>query len=331
MKDENSIDELLNGYIDDELSQRQQTEVKRLIKHDSVIAEKLQQLKLCKTLLSAMPSEVAPYDLFEDIKNALERKTLLQETPKSFQKNQGAKHLHFRKILASAAMIALFAALGTMIYSIVGPAKSGSSSDDWKKLTKSAADTPLTKPAAPKPIAGSQHIIANIELKTDAFIATNAFIKKTIEENGFSNQTAPVNHNEAGLYYVTGSLSGVNLLLADLEHIEQRFKSINLQIASADNKNNCSVENLSFNQIHEIINQSTFDESNKIAQQIAALNCINCTKSENVLASAFKEAPQSFMIPKPVLTSADIVSRPTDNKDNDKNKVYLTIKLITAK
>ena len=44
MKEKNNIDDLLNGYIDDELSPRQQTEVKRLITNDNQIAEKLQQL-----------------------------------------------------------------------------------------------------------------------------------------------------------------------------------------------------------------------------------------------------------------------------------------------
>lgn len=332
MKDKSNIDELLNSYIDDELSPRQRTEVKRLITNDNQIAEKLQQLKMCKTLVSALPGEKAPYDLLEDIKNALERKTLLQETQKHFQKDEGTKQLHLRKILASAAMIALFAVLGTIIYSIVGPGKSDPTSTDWKKLTKPVADNSIPEPVKPKAVARPQNIIADIELETDEFIATNAFIKKTIEENGLLNKTIPINSEESGLYYLSSSRSNINLLLADLEYIQQRFKSVNLKIASADNKSNASVENLSFNQIHEIINQNSFDESKKVARGTAALNYTNYnTQAENVLALMFEKTPQSLTIPKPVLTSGDNTSKTSAGKDNDKNKVYLTIKLIPTK
>ena len=331
MKDKDNIDELLNGYIDDELSPRQHTEVNRLIKHDSQIAEKLQQLKMCKTLLSALPNEDTPYDLLEDIKNALERKTLLQETPKHFQKNKGVKHLHFKKILASAAMIAMFAALGTIIYSIIGPSKSDSASGNWKNLTKTVASNLSNKPVKPKAAAKPQNIIASIELKTDAFVATNAFIKKSLEENGLLNKNAPVNDGASGLYYVKSNMTDANLLLADMGHIGQRFKSIDLKITSPDNKSSSSVKNLSFSQIHQIINQTTFDESKKVASQIAALNYANYSQPENVLAAAFEKTPQSFTIPKPVLTAGSKTPKESANKDNDKNKIYLTIKLIPAK
>lgn len=332
MKDKIDIDELLNGYIDDELSPRQQTEVKRLITHDVQIAEKLQQLKMCKTLVSALPSEEAPYDLLEDIKIALERKTLLQENQKHSRKNEGAKHLHLRRILASAAMIALFAVLGTIIYSIITPGRSGSASIDWKKLTKPVADNSTQKPTTLKAAAKPQNMIANIELETDAFIATNAFVKKTIEENGLLNKTAPANSEASGLYYLSSSRSNINLLLADLGYIQQRFKSVNLKIASADNQSSSSVEDISFSQIHEIINQNSFDESKKVAQQIAVMNYTNYnTQAENMLASMFDKTPQSLTIPKPVLTAGGNASNASADKSNDKNKVYLTIKLIPTK
>lgn len=332
MKHKNDIDDLLNGYIDDELSPRQQTEVKRLIARDKQVAEKLNQLKMCKTLVSALPNEEAPYDLLEDIKSALERKTLLEETPQHYQKKAGNKYLHFRKLLASAAIIALFAVLGTIIYSVIGPGISDSTSTDWKNLTKPVAENTTAEPVKPKVVIKPENMIASIELETDAFIATNAFIRKTIEENGLSNNAAPTNPESAGIYYISSSRSNINLLLADISSIEQRFKSVNLRIASADGNSNTSIENLSFNQIHEIINQPSFDQSKQIARAIAALNYTNYNSpAKNMLASVFDKTPQALTIPKPVLTSGDKASKTSAAKDADKDRAYLMIKLIPTK
>lgn len=332
MKDKSNIDELLNSYIDDELSPRQQTEIKRLITHDQQVAEKLQQLKMCKTLLSALPDEQAPDDLLEDIKSALERRTLLQDTPRNFRKDEGVRYLHFRKVLASAAMIALFAVLATIIYSIVGPDKYDPNSTDWKNLTKPVADSSALKRLLPKKANKPQSIIAHVELQTDAFIATNAFIKRTIEEDGLLNKTSPSDPEESGLYYISSSRQNINLLLADLACIEQRFISVNLEIASADSQTTSSVKNPSFSQINEIINQDSFDESKKAAQRIAAMNYTNYnTQAENLLAWVFEKSPQSLTIPKPVLTSGEKTTNTKPSNSNDKNKVYLTIKLIPTK
>ena len=60
MNDNINIDELLNSYIDDELPQRHQTEVKRLIRHDPQIAQRLEELEKCKILLNSLPCEQAP-------------------------------------------------------------------------------------------------------------------------------------------------------------------------------------------------------------------------------------------------------------------------------
>ena len=49
---EERIDELLSGYIDDELAIRQRTEVERLIAHDLGIERRLQKLRKSVTLSS---------------------------------------------------------------------------------------------------------------------------------------------------------------------------------------------------------------------------------------------------------------------------------------
>ena len=54
------INELLSAYIDDELVERQQNEVKRLIQNDERVAEQLMHLRKQKELLAALPIVSAP-------------------------------------------------------------------------------------------------------------------------------------------------------------------------------------------------------------------------------------------------------------------------------
>ncbi len=123
MKPNPNIDELLNGFLDDELAPRQRTEVQRLIAHDQKIADRLDELEKSKTLLNALPFEVAPDEMAEDIKLALERRALLGPQQEEYDERAGARHLLLRKIATAAAMIALFAALSAVVYNIVAPVK----------------------------------------------------------------------------------------------------------------------------------------------------------------------------------------------------------------
>ena len=52
MKEIPNMDELLNSFIDGELTPRQQTEVQRLIAHEEKVAQRLRQLQKCKMLPS---------------------------------------------------------------------------------------------------------------------------------------------------------------------------------------------------------------------------------------------------------------------------------------
>ena len=47
MSKSQNIDELLNGFIDGELTARQQTEVQRLITHNPEVEQRLRQLQKC--------------------------------------------------------------------------------------------------------------------------------------------------------------------------------------------------------------------------------------------------------------------------------------------
>ena len=91
MKIKPDIDELLNGFIDGELSSRQQTEVQRLIANDTQVQQRLKQLKKTKLLVGSLPFVEAPSDTFELVTTSLERRTLLDEQPTSIDQYAGAR------------------------------------------------------------------------------------------------------------------------------------------------------------------------------------------------------------------------------------------------
>jgi len=80
------IEELLSNYIDDELTERERNEVKRLIAHDADVKRKFEQLRKIKVLLNLAPTSPVPDFIFENVKTQIERKVLLGEYQYSHQK-----------------------------------------------------------------------------------------------------------------------------------------------------------------------------------------------------------------------------------------------------
>ncbi len=115
-----SKEELLNGYLDGELSERQVTQVKRLIAHDEEFAKKVEELSRQRELLAAIPREKAPEHLLDDIKSRLERKVLLHEYTTT---NSSYKSLVMRHLSSLAAVIVLVLGLGFVIWQVVSPVK----------------------------------------------------------------------------------------------------------------------------------------------------------------------------------------------------------------
>ena len=93
--------------------------------HDPAVARRLRQLQDCRTLFCSLPPAEAPGDMLEQIRQSLEPKTLLQEQPVVTRRTTGVIHLVFRKFVAAAAMIALLAVLGAVVYQVVAPVGTG--------------------------------------------------------------------------------------------------------------------------------------------------------------------------------------------------------------
>jgi len=198
-----NIDELLNSFIDGELTEREQTEVKRLISHDAQVAQRLRELQKSKMLVSSLPRTEAPAQILDKVKASLETGTLSGERAWSEERSDrrvGVRHLMFRKVLAAAAMLGLVAILGGVIYTIVVP------------------ETPVPAVA----------FEGRLELKTDALSTVNAFISKAIEDKGLSDSINLTSQGNKRVYSLTCSQEDLNLLLADLTNIWEKCNSTTL-------------------------------------------------------------------------------------------------------
>jgi len=225
MKENLNIDELLNSFIDGELTERYRTEIQRLMSHDAQIARRLRELQKCQALVNSLPRAEAPADMAERVEASLERTALLGREPSGFDERKGARHLLGRKVLAAAAMIGLVAVLTTLVYTIVVP-------ED-----------------VPPPVAFE----GRLELKTGNLIAVDAVISKAIENNDILRQRSPRGQPNERVYALTCSPEALSLLLADLEKVWKGFDSATLYVETKTRGEPVVVSDVSAEQIVDLI------------------------------------------------------------------------------
>jgi hypothetical protein len=331
MKENFNIDELLNGFIDGELTVRQQTEVQRLIKHDAQVAQRLQQLQRCKMLVGALPRSEAPEGMLERVKASLERRTLFGAEAGSFSRREGAKHLLGRRILAVAAMIGLVVVLGAVIYTIVAPEsvpeKSFVSGTLERRHVKYAAGKP--EPALTE-IAGRSisktPFRGRLELKTGDFIAADAFIRRAIEDNGISEYVGPAIQNNRSVYTLACSSDRLSSLLSDMENIWPRFNSATLFVEQNQLGDEIAVAAVTPLRIVEVIGQDSYEKRINAARKFAVLNEVNALlPGRQVFAAINGKKPLSITIPRPVLTSSEKGAGKSPSQPETGEKVQLII------
>lgn len=202
-----NIEELLNSYIDGELTEREHTEVQRLISHDAQVAQRLRELQTSKMLVNSLPRADAPARILVGVKASLETEVLSGERAWNEELSSGrvgVRHLMVRKFLAAAAMVGLVAILGGVVYTIVAP-----ESPDIPPVPAVAFD-------------------GRLELKTDALSTVNTFIDRAIEDKGLSNSISVESQGGKRVYSLTCSQEDLNLLLADLTDVWESCNSTTL-------------------------------------------------------------------------------------------------------
>jgi len=315
-----NIDELLNAYLDGELSQRQIVELHRLIKNDPELARRLRQLEKVKNLVTSLPRERAPEQMLEDIKTVLEKRSLLSPASEHTVHRKGAKYLLARKVLSAAAMIALVAGLLAVIYSIVAPENAA---DQILARKEPTAEVPTVAPPVAEPAAAPTAFTGIVELKTTDPTALKKTIETAITAYGIAREdTSPPPDSQQTAYSLTGSPENLALLLTDLSANWGDLDSASLYVVADRTGTRIAIENVTTAQIAQIITQADIETQIKAARYFAVVN----TAPDTALTPPDVERPQAVTIPKPVLTSPE---KPATKPQAEK-PVTLTIVITPA-
>jgi len=336
MKNYDEIEELLNGYLDGELDERQQTEIKRLISNDPQIAERLRELESCKKLVNSLGNQSPPEEIIEDIKSALERKTLLQETPARSEPAKGRRELFMRKVVSYAAVILLGAILGTVVYEIIGPTEISNEPQIARRELQQKIEiqpgSESTQPAKEQSAVATSEtmqqpdFLKTFEVKVELSTTQPELIASVINncakhfplnfvgpQTSFGN-TATLSLGENELEFL---LSEINSVLPD----KSGFRA-ELNYGSESTV----VENLSFSRFVEFFGSGSPSEIIASTHRAEVSNQLEQTELTRSIESTLTERQDLSKIPKPVLTS-DIESSLKKDLQPTTEKIFITIEV----
>lgn len=338
MKENMDIDELLSGFIDGELTEREHTEVQRLIAHDERVAQRLRKLQSCKILVSSLPCSEAPAGMVGQIKASLERSAPIVQPPVRIEA-VGARHLFARKVAAAAAMIGLVAVLAGVIYTIVAP-ENGTERpvavEGWEqpaRKVEAVRPGPVIVAVTEKPIIrfsmAEMEFSGSLELKTRDLVTVEAAINRAIEDNQLLEKVIPERQRNKSVYALSCSREALGLLLADLDNIWKRFDSATLSVETDRLGEQIVVDAVAAEQVAEIVKQDSLEERIELARDFAVLNKMaELSPGREVFAAIDDTKADLIAIPKPVLTSSEKAIKERSRQPEDDQRVSLTIVVV---
>lgn len=321
---EGRIDELLNGFIDDELAVRQRTELERLIAHDVKIERRLAQLKKCRALVGLLPCAEAPPQILQGIKTSLAATSIVQQQEEpAYNQRAGRIHLLCRRMLSAAAMIGLVGVLAGVIYTIIAP------------------ETVLDQPAIVvdrqlpvgtqmlEPVFDTSVALAfsgKLELRTSALPEVAAIINRAIEENNLSDSIGDVRETNKRVHYVKCSREGLNLLLANLDDVWPRLDSATMLIDTDVFGRQVAVDAVTTEQIGRIVEQDSSEKRIELAKDFELLNSMaEHLPGGEIFAAIEGKGPSSMTIPRPMITGGELPNAKSASKMKDAKTIRLTI------
>lgn len=155
------IDELLSGYVDEMLTARQQTELKRLLLHQPQLAEQLASLRRLRQLLNALPAEPIPASVVNDVMSRLERNQILRRFDRSSGGLTAKLFLWQRRLAAVAALVFVpLALVGLVVWQIVEPTGKPAEKTVAVESARQSADSVAT--SLPSAMAGLEGVLTLI-------------------------------------------------------------------------------------------------------------------------------------------------------------------------
>jgi hypothetical protein len=333
MKSNPNLDELLSSFIDGELSPRQRTEVQRMAAHDPAVSRRLRQLQNCRTLFCSLPPAEAPGDLLEQIKQSLERKTLLQEQPVLARRSTGVIHLVFRKFVAAAAMISLLAVLGAVVYQVVAPVANPVAPHGVAMNPDPVEALPAdTGGRMPPMVVADAGFSGRLELQTAAFNSTDAFVKRTLDTSGLANLAEPEIMGNRSVYRVVSTRENISRLVASLGSVWDEMDTVSLCVDGPEGAVAVSVEAVSADQVATVVARNSTEASIEMAQVYSAMNHMARSMPGGELPSMISEDVGSLWAmhaaPMPKLTGPEKPIQATSAPAQGVAQASLTIVLL---
>ncbi|MEJ2700961.1 MAG: hypothetical protein P8Z79_00820 [Sedimentisphaerales bacterium] len=313
------MDELLNSFIDGELTGGKQTEVEELVARDGRAAQRLRQLRQCKALLGSLPRAEAPSTVLEGVKASLAATALPAEEP-ALDEQARKPYPRVRRVLAAAAMIGLAAVLVSVMHTFVSPE---APSDQTFVSQTIKATQPSVGTVVQREFSG------RLELRTNDLVAVSASINKAIEGINASEATTPARRQDSRIYTLACSKEDLDALLADLEPVWPQLDSAVLSVNTGVFGKQVVVDAVTTEQIAQIIDQGDPAKRIEMAKDFAALNDMALRLPGRAVANAIEGRNDylvhQWRVPKPALAERERPNRKAPSQAEDKDTVHLTI------
>jgi len=335
MKDIEHIEELLNSYIDNELDERGNNEVKRLIDNDKTVQQLFESLSRCKTLLGSLKISAAPEGFSDIVAMNLERSMLLADMG-TYQNKKGRRRLILRKFFTAAAMIALMAVLSYVVFDVFVPNSSRQKFADnvlhRKQKPQVIYEKPFAnvQPAEDKQLSVKKFplipLVARLTLVTSNPVEADWLVGKALMSTTLFDKTTVVDRKTGIVRYVLNcDRSSIVDLVAELNIIWPKCHDATLEIGTEQQGKYITVKNATARQTLDICKADNYNQRIRMANDLAVINEV---AGADVLKSYYaqKNTDADFTIPeKPALTSSEAVEQPKSSKFSDPATITITI------
>jgi hypothetical protein len=303
-----NIEELLNGFIDGELSAQETEQVRQLIEKDPAVANRLREIETCRVLVSSLPPAEPPAMVVSGIKKLVHGKwsqgVRVDYSHSSgsgpLKLSRGRWYLLSRQLIAASVVIGLLGVLAGVIFKIVSPEQGA---------TRIAATAP--QPKVENLTQNAEKIgVYSLKLTTADFAGVNAYINKLLEESTwleFRRASESRLTGRQSVYTVYCSKAGLDELMTNLTTVWSRFDSTTFVVQN-DSGGQVAIDDVRPEQVTDIARQDTTKERIRLARELAVMNDVRRQMpQEKVLALGNKTelTPELSTIPKPVLTSGN--------------------------
>ncbi|MEN6307217.1 MAG: hypothetical protein ABFD91_05620 [Anaerohalosphaeraceae bacterium] len=272
MSDKENFDqqELISGCVDEQLSPRQATELKRLLAHNPQLEADLKALQQQRNLLRSFPVEPAPEGLTEDIKTALERRFILDHHYRHHE-TAGKWGLLFRRLAATAAMVLIpLGILGIVVYTIVRQPHTGQTQTVAKAPVPPEA--PVNSPTEPFTPEDALAYSALLQFQTSQPVQSRDFIEKKIHTLGLMDMTQTRPLSDRTSYRITASRQYIIGLVSELQELWPHCEKATYALLAGQEREPVHVEGINLKQTLEMLQLDDMNQAVQLAKTFTEQN-----------------------------------------------------------